>query len=387
MLDFYKKAVITIALLAVISAGMVVWGLNRTILYHSLLPHAQSQFAWRTVTETDANQGGASTIAVRESSFDLEFSAFISTQAEYPAASVSMEFVDETGSLRFVDLSRYHQLAYRIKCSTGNVLALTVFTFDPSFSKRDEYITYRAPSGFLSCDRGWAEGVVDLTRLEIPQWWLEAFELKLSMNEYSLKQVAKLAVGSTFQSPREQAWDVRFNRLELIGHDWRYAYGIAVLLLFIWAFAVVALARAYTGALTRELRSKMQRDRPLVAYQQLSVQPQQDKSAEAILRYMATEYANEDINLEAVVKAVGLSRNKVNEILKSELGYTFTGYLNKLRLTEAARLLAQTPDTSISEIAYSVGYKHISYFNKLFKEEYGCSPKMFRNVSDKPGAD
>mgnify|MGYP006389988029 CR=1 FL=1 len=47
-----------------------------------------------------------------------------------------------------------------------------------------------------------------------------------------------------------------------------------------------------TGALIDELSNPMQKDRPLVAYQQLSVEPQPDKDTDAILRFMATEYTN-----------------------------------------------------------------------------------------------
>jgi AraC-like DNA-binding protein len=60
---------------------------------------------------------------------------------------------------------------------------------------------------------------------------------------------------------------------------------------------------------------------------------------------------------------------------------TFTSYLNKLRLTEAARLLAEKSGAAVAEIAYSVGYSNVSYFNKLFKEEYGCTPKSFRTLA------
>jgi len=79
---------------------------------------------------------------------------------------------------------------------------------------------------------------------------------------------------------------------------------------------------------------------------------------------------------------IAISRTKINDILKAELGFTFTSYLNKLRLTEAARLLAEKEDANIAEIAYSVGYKNVSYFNKLFKEEYGCTPKSFKSLCD-----
>jgi YesN/AraC family two-component response regulator len=98
---------------------------------------------------------------------------------------------------------------------------------------------------------------------------------------------------------------------------------------------------------------------------------------------MATRYADAELDLDAMVEAITISRAKINDILKAELGYTFTSYLNKLRLTEAARLLAEKPEANVGEIANSVGYKNVSYFNKLFKEEYGCTPKTFKSVCKK----
>jgi len=96
---------------------------------------------------------------------------------------------------------------------------------------------------------------------------------------------------------------------------------------------------------------------------------------------MATNYTNAELDLEAVVAGTGANRSKVNALLKAELGMTFTAYLNKLRLTEAGRLLAEHNGATISEIAYSVGYGNVPYFNRLFKEEYGCAPKAYRSLS------
>jgi AraC-like DNA-binding protein len=66
---------------------------------------------------------------------------------------------------------------------------------------------------------------------------------------------------------------------------------------------------------------------------------------------------------------------------------TFTGYLNKLRLKEAARLLTEKSAATVAEIAYSVGYANVSYFNRLFKEEYGCTPKAFRTMAPPPSGE
>ena len=98
------------------------------------------------------------------------------------------------------------------------------------------------------------------------------------------------------------------------------------------------------------------------------------------MQFIATRYADAELDLERVVEETGINRNKINDVLKTELGFTFSGYLNKLRLTEAARLLAEKDTATVAEIAYSVGYGNVSYFNKLFKEEYGCTPKAFRSA-------
>jgi len=158
---------------------------------------------------------------------------------------------------------------------------------------------------------------------------------------------------------------------------------LAAVLVLVWSGYGLWFFRQHSRALIIELQNKIQRDRPLVAYQQISVAPLRDKDRSAILHFMATQYANPDLNLEAMAIEIGVSRTKINDILKSELGFTFTGYLNKLRLTEAARLLAQEEDANIAEIAYSVGYKNVSYFNKLFKEEYRCTPKVYKSLHDK----
>ena len=119
------------------------------------------------------------------------------------------------------------------------------------------------------------------------------------------------------------------------------------------------------------------------AYQQLSLAPHRNTPSDAIIRYLAEHFSNPDLNVEMAVNALGINRTKMNELLKAELGLTFTGYLNKLRLAEASRLLSESDSCNIADIAYTVGYKNISYFNKLFKEEYGCTPKSFKQHFDK----
>lgn len=387
MLDFYKKAFSIFLGLLVVSGLLAYVCFERTFLHLSLVPSSPEGLSWAAVPETDNYQGGTSKVVLQDLQYSLDFELHVTDVAEYRFAALGLVFRDEAGEAILVDLSRYNSLSFNAKCAPANVLVFSASTVEKGITQPDDFLTYRSPTTFFSCDEQWSPVELDLTRLETPQWWLDRFQLKLSMKDYRLDQVPKLLFGSTHQSPINQAARVQIHELKLLGRDWRFMYLLAVLMLLIWGGFGVWFFRAHTQALVSDLRNKIQKDRPLVAYQALSVEPQHDRDKHAILRFMATEYANPDLNLDVMIQRIGVSRTKINDILKAELGFTFTGYLNKLRLTEAARLLADKPEASIAEIAYSVGYKNVSYFNKLFKEDYGCTPKIFRSIYDPASID
>ncbi len=46
---------------------------------------------------------------------------------------------------------------------------------------------------------------------------------------------------------------------------------------------------------------------------------------------------------------------------------------------EHAKLLLTTSTKNISEIAYDSGFKNLSHFSRIFKENYGSSPLQYRN--------
>lgn len=383
MLELYKKASIVFLALALVSALMAFFCIERTFLHISLLPGNTSAVPWVAELQTDLPQGGNSQIKLLDEHFSLDFEVIVSEAAQYPFTALSLAFRDGAGEADLIDLSLFSNLSFSIKCTPANVLLFSAFTVEDSLTVPGNAPVFRSPSTYFSCDENWSQADLDLTRLETPLWWMEIYQLKITKKEYKLDRVPKIQFGTSYQSPKELAARVQINELTLSGRDWRYMYALIASLVFIWGCYGVWFFRAHTQVLINNLRSKVQKDRPLVAYQQLSVEPQYDRDKDAILRFMATEYANPDLNLDVMVNRIGVTRSKINDILKEELGFTFTSYLNKLRLTEAARLLAEKREANIAEIAYSVGYKNVSYFNKLFKEEYGCTPKIFTSVYDK----
>jgi AraC-like DNA-binding protein len=187
--------------------------------------------------------------------------------------------------------------------------------------------------------------------------------------------------GTSTATPHNVDGYVEISEVTLHGRDYRYLAALAVIVLGGWVALGAWFFVAYSRALLASVDSKIKIDLPLVAYRQLTLEPYKDKEKASVLRYIASAYTDPELDLEMVVEGTGANRYKINEVLKSELGMTFTSYLNKLRLTEASRLLTEKSSAAVSEIAYLVGYANVPYFNKLFKEEYGCTPKAFRSLA------
>jgi AraC-like DNA-binding protein len=77
---------------------------------------------------------------------------------------------------------------------------------------------------------------------------------------------------------------------------------------------------------------------------------------------------------------VGLSPSAFSRLFRRTTGMTFTQFLNRVRLGQAARLLQET-DHVISEIAINSGFENLSNFNRRFRERYGRSPREYRKLT------
>lgn len=383
MQEFYKKALITFFSLLLLSLLVGYFCVNRTFLKVSLLPSQTGALPWYSGFNTDEYRGGGSKARLEDDKFSLTFELNLSHKAQYPNAAHEIRFGAGEGKDILIDLSQYDHLTFSAKCSPANIIMFAAHIFEEKLTVASDPDTYRGPVTFFSCNEQWKQIDLDLTRLETPQWWFDKYKLALSKKEYKLDKVSKLTFGSSFQSPYDVNARVQLQEIVLSGRDWFYLYLLGGFLSAVWIGYGFWFFHSHTKAVIDALQKKMQHDRPLVAYQQLSVEPHRDKEKSAILHFMATNYSNADLSLESMAATIGVSRTKINDILKAELGFTFTGYLNKLRLTEASRLLSDKEDANIAEIAYSVGYKNVSYFNKLFKEEYSCTPKAFKSLCDR----
>ena len=385
MYEFYKRALIACLCLLVASLLLSYFCLAQSYLHLPMLPVQDSPLPWRPQPGWEARPDGPAMLRILEQGQRLKYEFRISSAVDQPFAGADLNFRDSKDKPVHVDLSRYSSLSLRVKCAPANTLMLSVLTFD-HFIKDKEYLNYRPGLAYFSCNKNESKVEIDLTRLETPHWWFYLVNLDLSRQAYKLDKVSRISIGTTFQSPRDLTSEVEISALELEGRDYRYLTLLAAMLCLAWGGFGLWFFLRHTRVLTEDVRGRLHKDLPFVAYQQLSLEPHRDKEKTAILQFIGSRYADPALELDTVVEQTGVNRTKIGELLKEELGYTFSGYVNKLRLTEAARLLAEKESAAVAEIAYSVGYGNVSYFNKLFKEEYGFTPKAFRDACKRGGS-
>ena len=380
MQEFYKKALVALILVLAADAPIAWFCIRQSHPSASLIPRERGDVHWRPAVTTDAILGGTSAIRIVEPGRQsLRFDFRITPAATYPYVGAELVLEDGQGNAVPADLSKYTTVTFVARCEPANSLLFSVSTFAPGISTPGMFHTYPSPLTYFSCSERGTPVSLDLTRLTIPPWWFQASKVDPSRQSYDLGRVARFVFGISPKSPREVDSRVEIGEFTLHGRDDRWVLALAVILATGWGAFAAWFLRAHSRALVAGLDAQLQDDRHIVAYRQLTLEPFKDKEKAAVLQYIGTHYMDPDLDMGKATVRIGADREKINEILKTELGMTFTGYVNQLRLTEAARLLADKPGMPIADVAFSVGYANVSYFNKLFKEEYGCTPKAFRS--------
>ncbi|WP_264550683.1 helix-turn-helix domain-containing protein [Flavobacterium sp. N2038] len=85
----------------------------------------------------------------------------------------------------------------------------------------------------------------------------------------------------------------------------------------------------------------------------------------------------EAFTIKSLSKKSGLSPNKLQEGFKMIHNRTVNDYITHMRVLKA-EILMRTSDLNISEIVYCIGFTSRSYFSKIFKQKFNCSPKEYK---------
>lgn len=100
---------------------------------------------------------------------------------------------------------------------------------------------------------------------------------------------------------------------------------------------------------------------------------------ETLEKYFATGKFNElgTPSIDWIAGQLGVSPRYLSDSLKAESGKTAMEHIHLYLIDEAKNLLLE-PGTTVSSVAYQLGFEYPQYFSRLFKKKVGVSPAAFR---------
>jgi two-component system response regulator YesN len=96
-----------------------------------------------------------------------------------------------------------------------------------------------------------------------------------------------------------------------------------------------------------------------------------------IKRFIEEHYF-EEISLKKAARIAGLEKKYFSTFFHKKVGIGFKHWLTGMRVARAMDLM-KTEDYTISEIAYSAGFKDIRSFERAFKKCTNRTPRDYKN--------
>lgn len=92
------------------------------------------------------------------------------------------------------------------------------------------------------------------------------------------------------------------------------------------------------------------------------------------------QHCTENLSLDVMAKNAGFSKYHFCRLFKEFTGTTFHDYLTNSRILWAKNLLGSS-SISITEISMRSGFNSLSTFNRIFREQMGCTPSEYRKLN------
>jgi signal transduction histidine kinase/DNA-binding response OmpR family regulator/ligand-binding sensor domain-containing protein len=108
----------------------------------------------------------------------------------------------------------------------------------------------------------------------------------------------------------------------------------------------------------------------------IEVLSEDEKFLNSVKEKILERLSDEQLSVESLSDDIGMSRVQLYRKVSGLTGISVNELIRKLRLQRAAQLLQQKWGP-VSQVAYEVGFSNLSYFSKVFKEEFGVLPSEY----------
>ena len=97
------------------------------------------------------------------------------------------------------------------------------------------------------------------------------------------------------------------------------------------------------------------------------------------IKKIAEENLECDISIADIAELFHYNQKYLGRVFKMKTGKSFSQYIIQRRIEKAKWHLCNSKDTILS-ISETVGFKNVTYFNRMFQKHSGMSPGEFRKI-------
>lgn len=107
-----------------------------------------------------------------------------------------------------------------------------------------------------------------------------------------------------------------------------------------------------------------------------TTEPQADAFQQQLDLLILENLQDSGLNVVRLSELMNMDRTSLYRKCQKSTEMSPVAYIRQSRMQVAARLLQQA-DMSVSEVAYATGFESISYFSRVFRQEFGTPPSSF----------
>ncbi|WP_407557142.1 AraC family transcriptional regulator N-terminal domain-containing protein [Winogradskyella sp. 4-2091] len=97
-----------------------------------------------------------------------------------------------------------------------------------------------------------------------------------------------------------------------------------------------------------------------------------------VIKFIKENLTNKDISVDQLAKKAYMSASHFHKQFKNTLGISPIDYINSEKIKFSKKLIKESKNLRMSEIAFQSGFNNTSYFNRQFKKMEMMTPQQFK---------
>ena len=104
----------------------------------------------------------------------------------------------------------------------------------------------------------------------------------------------------------------------------------------------------------------------------------------SVIKFIKENLTNKDMTVDQLAEKACMSTSHFHKKFKNTLGVSPIDYINTEKIKFSKKLIKESKEFQMSEIAFKSGFNNTSYFNRQFKKLEMMTPQQFKKSVEKP---